>query len=49
DLRGRNVKVEWIERLRGEKKFAGVDELVAQLVLDQVSAQAALACHSKEL
>ncbi|MFT5234278.1 MAG: riboflavin kinase/FMN adenylyltransferase, partial [Candidatus Krumholzibacteriia bacterium] len=42
DLRGRNVKVEWIERLRGEKKFAGVDELVAQLVLDQVSAQAAL-------
>jgi len=43
DLRGRNVKVEWIERLRGEQKFAGVDELVAQLVNDRKNAKRILA------
>ena len=38
DLRGRNVKLEWIARLRGEIKFAGVSELVAQLERDKVEA-----------
>jgi riboflavin kinase/FMN adenylyltransferase len=35
DLRGRNVKVEWVGRLRGEQKFAGAEELVAQLERDR--------------
>jgi len=41
-LRGRNVKVEWIKRLRRERKFAGVDDLVAQLAQDQEDALAIL-------
>ena len=45
NLRGRNMKVDWIERLRGEVKFAGVDELVAQLGRDKTDAMAALARH----
>lgn len=43
DLRGRNVKVDWIERLRGERTFAGAEELVAQLGHDEQNARAALA------
>lgn len=39
DLRGRNIKVEWIERLRPEKRFSGVDELTAQLAQDAVRAR----------
>jgi riboflavin kinase/FMN adenylyltransferase len=42
DLRGRNVKIEWIENLRAERKFAGADELVAQLEKDGVAARRAL-------
>ncbi|MBK8166469.1 MAG: bifunctional riboflavin kinase/FMN adenylyltransferase [bacterium] len=42
DLRGRNVKVEWVERLRGEATFAGVDELTAQLARDGERARAVL-------
>ncbi len=43
DLRGRNVKVDWIQRLRGERKFAGADDLVQQLEKDKVQAKAVLA------
>ncbi len=43
DLRGRNIKVEWIERLRGERKFAGADDLVQQLAKDEKQARALLA------
>ncbi len=43
DLRGRNVKVDWIKRLRGERKFAGVDDLVQQLEKDKIEAKAVLA------
>ena len=43
DLRGRNVKVEWIQRLRGERKFAGAEDLVQQLAKDKVAAQKVLA------
>jgi len=39
DLRGRNVKVEWVRRLRGEQKFAGVDALVTQLHQDRTLAR----------
>ncbi len=42
DLRGRNVKVEWIQRLRGERKFDGVEALVAQLAKDRLAAEAVL-------
>jgi riboflavin kinase/FMN adenylyltransferase len=39
DLRGRNVKIEWVKHLRAERKFAGADELVAQLSKDGVEAR----------
>ena len=42
DLRGRNVKVEWIERLRGETQVRGVEELVAQLEQDAAAARGAV-------
>jgi len=43
DLRGRNVKVEWIQRLRGERKFDGAADLVAQLAVDAQQARKVLA------
>ncbi len=46
DLRGRNVKVEWIQRLRGERKFAGADDLVKQLAKDKEAALAVLSAKS---
>lgn len=42
DLRGRIVKVEWVERLRDERRFDGADDLIAQLRLDAETARAAL-------
>lgn len=42
DLRGRNVKVEWIERLRGETAFSGVEALTAQLARDARHARSVL-------
>ncbi len=42
DLYGRRLRVELIERLRGEQKFAGVEALRAQLELDREAARAAL-------
>jgi riboflavin kinase/FMN adenylyltransferase len=44
DLRGRNVKVEWVTRLRGETRFNGVEELTAQLARDEAAARAVLGC-----
>ena len=43
DLRGRVVRVDWIARLREERRFAGVDALVVQLALDRAAALRALA------
>jgi riboflavin kinase/FMN adenylyltransferase len=34
DLYGQNLRVAFIERLRGEKRFASVEDLVAQMRLD---------------
>jgi riboflavin kinase/FMN adenylyltransferase len=34
DFYGRNLRVAFIERLRGEKRFASVEDLVAQMGLD---------------
>lgn len=42
DLRGRTVKVEWLARLRDERKFGGVQELMAQLARDATAAREAL-------
>ncbi len=39
DLRGRIVKVEWLQRLRPERKFSGKEELIAQLTRDSAAAQ----------
>ena len=39
DLRGRNIKVEWISRLRGEVKFGCAAELVIQLKQDSDAAR----------
>jgi riboflavin kinase / FMN adenylyltransferase len=39
DLRGRTIKVEWLQRLRDERRFAGVEELLAQLRLDEQAAR----------
>lgn len=36
---GEKVTVEWVQRLRGEIKFAGVEELVAQLQQDEVDSR----------
>ncbi|MDZ5711766.1 bifunctional riboflavin kinase/FAD synthetase [Jeotgalibacillus haloalkalitolerans] len=35
---GENVRVQWIERIRSEKKFNGIDELIAQIEKDKDSA-----------
>jgi riboflavin kinase/FMN adenylyltransferase len=43
DLSGRVVRVDWIARLRDERRFPGVDALVAQLVRDREAALRALA------
>lgn len=34
DLYGKTLRVAFVERLRGEKRFAGVEELVAQMKVD---------------
>ena len=42
DLRGRNVKVDWIARLRGEATFSGAGELIGQLKRDEQEARRVL-------
>jgi riboflavin kinase / FMN adenylyltransferase len=42
DLYGEILTVEFVERLRGEQKFAGLNELVAQIQLDIAQARAIL-------
>ncbi len=42
DLRGRTVKVEWIKKLRDERKFDGVAQLVEQLQADEQEARQSL-------
>jgi riboflavin kinase / FMN adenylyltransferase len=34
DLYGRTLRVAFVERLRGERRFAGVEELIAQMKID---------------
>jgi riboflavin kinase/FMN adenylyltransferase len=42
DLYGRRVRLDFVERLREERKFPGVDALRAQIVADVAAARAAL-------
>jgi riboflavin kinase/FMN adenylyltransferase len=39
DLRGRTVKVEWLKRLRDERQFDGVGDLITQLRQDERQAR----------
>ena len=34
DLYGRTLRVAFVERLRGERRFAGAEELIAQMQAD---------------
>jgi riboflavin kinase / FMN adenylyltransferase len=38
DIYGQEVVIEWHQRIRSEKKFSGIDELVQQIEKDKVSA-----------
>jgi riboflavin kinase/FMN adenylyltransferase len=40
DLYGSTLRVAFVERLRGEKRFAGVEELIAQMKIDVEDAKA---------
>jgi riboflavin kinase/FMN adenylyltransferase len=40
DLYGRRLRVAFVERLRGEQKFGGIDELKAQIARDSERARA---------
>ena len=46
DLYGQAVRVTFLERLRGEQKFNGIDALVAQIGRDAAAARAWLAEHA---
>lgn len=48
DLYGKKVGVNFVERLRDEKRFAGVDELVAQIERDIMAVRGILRDHPKE-
>ena len=39
DLYGRPLRIAFVERLRGEKRFAGTDELIAQMQRDVAEAR----------
>jgi riboflavin kinase / FMN adenylyltransferase len=43
DLYGTTLRVAFVERLRGEKRFAGVEELIAQMRIDVENAKAVCA------
>ncbi len=49
DLYGQNIQVAFVERLRGEQRFAGVDELVAQIGRDATKARSLLEENSASL
>jgi riboflavin kinase / FMN adenylyltransferase len=46
DLYGTDLRVAFVERLRGEKRFAGVEELIAQMRLDVEDARRACAAFT---
>ena len=50
DLYGSDLRVAFVERLRGEKRFAGVEALIAQMRIDVEDAEArpVLASYGRE-
>lgn len=46
DIYGEYIHVDFLAHLRAEKKFASVDELVAQMDIDAENARSALAAHA---
>lgn len=49
DAYGRVISVEFVERLRGEKKFSGLDELKAAIQSDAEQARRILGCAPTSL
>jgi riboflavin kinase/FMN adenylyltransferase len=49
DLYGEWVRIEWVERLRDVRRFAGVEQLQEQLERDRARAQAVLATGPSDL
>lgn len=47
DLYGASIRIELIDRIRGEQKFAGIDELRAQILKDADAARRALAAKPR--
>jgi riboflavin kinase/FMN adenylyltransferase len=45
DLYGEVARIRFVTRLRGEKKFSGIDDLKAQLMLDIENAKTVLASN----
>jgi riboflavin kinase / FMN adenylyltransferase len=48
DLYGRTLRVAFVERLRGEKRFASVEELIAQMRIDVEDAKRVCASFTRE-
>jgi len=46
DIYGEYIHVDFIEHLRDEEKFESVDDLVAQMKIDEENARSALAAHT---
>ena len=46
EIYGEYIHVDFIEHLRDEEKFASVDDLVAQMKIDEENARSALAAHT---
>jgi riboflavin kinase/FMN adenylyltransferase len=47
DLYGRNLRVAFVSRLRGERRFPSVEELIAQMNLDVAEAREACAAYER--
>lgn len=49
DIYGKDIQIQFVERIRDEKKFSGVDELVAQLGDDENQVRKILNKHSPNI
>jgi riboflavin kinase/FMN adenylyltransferase len=49
DIYGANLRVGFVERVRGEQRFSGIDELRAQIQRDSAEARQLLAARDREL
>jgi len=46
DLYGRDLSVQFLSRIRDERRFSGMDELAAQLIRDEGASRAIIAGHT---